>query len=163
VDGRDGPDIRLPLLHQKLQMLQYCIARAQRETHPKAAASATATTTDTGTAVAAAVAAIAKEEEDEDEFFDTRESAEALPEAEAAGVGRRTVLAGVYVNADPTAPVYVPWTQEPGPMTEDAMDERVRQLEALGADPDAATARVRLQSTQLVSGTRNDGADAVSV
>ena len=178
--------MRRPLLHQKLQMLQYCI---QRSRDADAAARAPPLLPPR-----LQVAATDDADDADDVFFDTHESAAsasgdlAAAAADAAATtsdgwdvnldleidppesasttaapprplpttaprGIKSVLAGVMLRQHPSVPVYVPVTQEPGPMTEDAMDERVRQLEALGETAEGAHARAKLQSASLLSGT----------
>ena len=85
------------------------------------------------------------------------EVAESAPEPAVPTVdtarGRGRVLPGVFLQAAPTVPVYEPVTQEPTPMTEDVMEERVRLQELLGVSAEGAQALQKLQTATLLSGT----------
>ena len=67
--------------------------------------------------------------------------------------GRLRVLEGAtLLQGVAGVPIYVPVTQEPGPLTEDMINERMRLLEALGTTPDGAHARLKLQTASLMAG-----------
>jgi len=74
------------------------------------------------------------------------------PPTVGAARGRRRPLPDVFLQAAPTVPVYEPVTQEPTPMTEDVMEERLRLQELLGASAEGAQALQKLQTATLLSG-----------
>lgn len=131
------PDLSCCLLHQKLQMLNYCIERRRaRENLP---ASTTSLSDDS-----------------DDEFFECNEAEAAekpkrtdstfpmIPDGRLRPLGNLTLL-------NSKDPLYIPITQEPAPLTEDALAEQAEALVRLGTDKEGANLRARLQSACLIS------------
>ncbi|KAM3964856.1 RAB3 GTPase activating protein subunit 1 [Aphomia sociella] len=120
------PNARTCLLHQKLQLLNCCIKRAQDGTGNV-----------TGTS-------------SEDEFYDCSEEEdgeEHLPWNKPVGrlhrLGDATLKTG--------APLYVPQTQDPAPKTEDQLEEDAELMVRLGDDARASELRARMMSASLLS------------
>ncbi|XP_026757234.2 rab3 GTPase-activating protein catalytic subunit [Galleria mellonella] len=121
-----NPNARTCLLHQKLQLLNCCIKRAQDGT-----GSLTGTSSD-------------------DEYFDCSEDEdgdEQLPWNRPVGrlhrLGDATLKSG--------APLYVPRTQDPAPKTEDQLEEDAELMVRLGDDARASELRARMMSASLLS------------
>ena len=157
-------DLRFSLLQQKLQMLNYCLARIQREKmnslHDTASTSV-------------AVAIKEPSSDSEDEFFEALEdSNQELKRAQGlepgdTDAGAASSLAVMeetkesqhegrskLLNATGLVdgePLWIPVTQESGVMTLDQILEMRAMFVSLGEGKDAARARAKLQSSQLFS------------
>ncbi|XP_059049829.1 rab3 GTPase-activating protein catalytic subunit [Achroia grisella] len=121
-----NPNARTCLLHQKLQLLNCCIKRAQDGT-----GNFTGTSSD-------------------DEFYDCSEGEdgeEQLPWNRP--VGRLHRLADATLKSG--APLYVPRTQDPAPKTEDQLEEDAELMVRLGDDARASELRARMMSASLLS------------
>ncbi|KAF4086748.1 hypothetical protein AMELA_G00087890 [Ameiurus melas] len=151
------PDLRCCLLHQKLQMLNCCIEHKKaRDDIRKDAAG------ENGLPVPPASSGKSWDSwsDSEDEFFECLSDAEDMKEVPADGVkgagakikpegrlqphGKLTLLSSLE-------PLYIPVTQEPAPMTEDALEEQSEVLAKLGTSAEGAHLRARMQSACLLS------------
>ncbi|XP_028847857.1 rab3 GTPase-activating protein catalytic subunit isoform X2 [Denticeps clupeoides] len=172
IHGLDGgpPDLRCCLLHQKLQMLNCCIERKRArddgrkgtgvekkggcENGRLAPQSASLTSASPGKSWESW-------SDSEEEFFeclsDTDELKEVQPTEQERSASGRTKPEGrlqphdklTLLNSD--EPLYIPITQEPGPMTEDALEEQSEVLAKLGTSAEGAHLRARMQSACLLS------------
>ncbi|XP_039764806.1 rab3 GTPase-activating protein catalytic subunit [Pararge aegeria] len=119
-----APNARSCLLHQKLQLLNCCIKRAQE-----------------GSAAGYS---------SEEEFFDCSEdegTEEQLPWDRP--VGRLNRLDNTTLKNG--APLYIPRTQDPAPKTEDQLEEDAELMVRLGDDAKASELRARMMSASLLS------------
>ncbi|KAL4712908.1 hypothetical protein ACJJTC_011978 [Scirpophaga incertulas] len=121
-----APNARTCLLHQKLQLLNCCIARAAE-----------------GSSIFAGNSS-------EDEFYDCSESesTEEQPPWDRP-VGRLHRLEDASLKNG--APLYVPRTQDPAPKTEDQLEEDAELMVRLGDDAKASELRARMMSASLLS------------
>lgn len=122
-----SPDVRCSLLHQKLQMLHCCIERKRARSlallsgAPSAAAAAKATDASRGDGDAS-----------DDEFFECVDAPAAAAGESAEPIGRLEALElsdeeKQLVGGQ--SPIFVPVTQEPAPLTEDAIEQTTSILE----------------------------------
>ncbi|XP_013182913.2 rab3 GTPase-activating protein catalytic subunit [Amyelois transitella] len=128
--AKGTPNARTCLLHQKLQLLNCCIARAKES--------------------AAGETANSKSNSSEDEFYDCSEGDEASdqplwdrPVGRLHRLGEATLKNG--------SPLYVPLTQDPAPKTEDQLEEDAELMVRLGDDARASELRARMMSASLLS------------
>ncbi|EQC31178.1 hypothetical protein SDRG_11104 [Saprolegnia diclina VS20] len=133
VDPLDGvsmptPDFHLNLLHQKLQMLNICIARRVRSPLSRRQSRATS---DVGS------------DDSDDEYFDS------LQESPAVGVLRR--MNDMQSLSDPTQCLNIPKTQDPAPLTEDAAKQQQDILANLGVSAESTLLRQQIQSSSMIS------------
>ncbi|EDQ90640.1 uncharacterized protein MONBRDRAFT_24227 [Monosiga brevicollis MX1] len=145
------PDFNACLIHQKLQLINYCIQRQQKvaEAREKHQSHATQSRTETEPEPVAAGTA----SDGEDEFHDASDSPhEVIAAAEAArepvGVAEEHATLKLLGSG---APLRVPETQEPGPLTEDVFKAKQEELVAMGSSATAQEARAHLQSLSLKS------------
>ncbi|XP_053599638.1 rab3 GTPase-activating protein catalytic subunit [Plodia interpunctella] len=124
------PNARTCLLHQKLQLLNCCIKRAQEGTGSETVNS--------------------KGNSSEDEFYDCSDGDDAedqplwdRPVGRLHRLGEATLKNG--------APLYVPRTQDPAPKTEDQLEEDAELMVRLGDDARASELRARMMSASLLS------------
>ena len=152
------------LLHQKLQMLNCCIAK--RDANPAAvSSSSTATSPQTIKSPSSVYPdvnnheIVTDEDEDEDEFYDC-ETDDGVEEVGSGGgsprvvkgpEGRKEAHGVLRLLREPETPLYVPVTQEPAPMTEDMAQEHLERMVATDDDEDGRALRTRMQSVTLVS------------
>ncbi|KAI4464155.1 rab3 gtpase-activating protein catalytic subunit [Holotrichia oblita] len=138
------PDPRTCLLHQKLQMLNYCIERKiSREAKLSSSGRSFESVEDTST--------------DDEEFYDCD-----IENDEANGKNRENYslwnqpigrlskfknLKLLITGED----LYIPVTQDPGPKTEDQLQEDTDFLLKLGSDPQGSELRAKMMSASLLS------------
>ncbi|XP_045767476.1 rab3 GTPase-activating protein catalytic subunit-like isoform X1 [Maniola jurtina] len=123
VDG--APNARSCLLHQKLQLLNCCIKRAQEGSGAAGYSS-------------------------DEEFFDCSEDEGAEDQLPwDRPVGRLHRLDNITMKNG--APLYVPRTQDPAPKTEDQLEEDAELMVRLGDDAKASELRARMMSASLLS------------
>ncbi|XP_042233003.1 rab3 GTPase-activating protein catalytic subunit-like isoform X2 [Homarus americanus] len=135
--GSGSPDLASTLLHQKLQMLNCCIVR--RRTREQS--SSNFATDDI---------------EDDDEFYECEEEME---EEERSNGSRsswdkpegRLKRCGKLRLIKTNEQLFVPYTQEPAPMTEDRLEEHSDVLLRLGTDSVGSQLRARMMSASLLS------------
>uniref|UniRef100_A0A8D0L343 Rab3 GTPase-activating protein catalytic subunit n=1 Tax=Sphenodon punctatus TaxID=8508 RepID=A0A8D0L343_SPHPU len=174
-----APDLRCCLLHQKLQMLNCCIERKKARDEGKKSISSDRSPGDTGKAIGHSGGDSQNDtdkekgevgrsweswSDSEEEFFECLSDTEELkgngqesgkksgsketpnlkPEGRLHQHGNLTLL-------HPGEPLYVPVTQEPGPMTEDLLEEQSEVLAKLGTSAEGAHLRARMQSACLLS------------
>ncbi|XP_067939936.1 rab3 GTPase-activating protein catalytic subunit-like isoform X2 [Watersipora subatra] len=140
------PDLSQGLLYQKLQMLNCCISR-------KSAREA-----DQNELVmdASVSASNAESLSDDDEFFDCDSSSsspslvETADKSDLIPQGRLRKLENVKL-LNGKDDLYIPITQDPAPMTEDALAEHAEILTRMGTSEDGANLRAKMQSASLVS------------
>ncbi|XP_026487586.1 rab3 GTPase-activating protein catalytic subunit [Vanessa tameamea] len=124
VDG--APNARTCLLHQKLQLLNCCIKKAQ-----EGSSNATGNSS-------------------EEEFFDCSDEEGAddqLPWDRPVGRLKRLDDATLKNGA----PLYIPRTQDPAPKTEDQLEEDAELMVRLGDDAKASELRAKMMSASLLS------------
>ncbi|KAK7068094.1 Rab3 GTPase-activating protein catalytic subunit [Halocaridina rubra] len=135
--GSGSPDLASTLLHQKLQMLNCCITR--RQAREKSLSKSEI-----------------EEVEDDDEFYECEEEME----DEERSVNSRSVWdkpegrlkrCGQLRLLKTNEPLYIPYTQEPAPMTEDRLEEHADVLLRLGTDTVGSQLRARMMSASLLS------------
>ncbi|XP_071844702.1 rab3 GTPase-activating protein catalytic subunit-like isoform X2 [Apostichopus japonicus] len=169
-----APNMACCLVHQKLQMLNCCIARkkAREERQSLKEADRNISTTsfasaedaDTISNVQPDRKGAAKEgeprgSESEDEFYECEMENEEGPEDDAAiqeseeiskPEGRLKVCGELkLLNSDED--LYIPVTQDPAPMTEDMLEEHAEVLAKLGTTSEGAELRAKMQSACLLS------------
>ncbi|KAK3875371.1 hypothetical protein Pcinc_019752 [Petrolisthes cinctipes] len=155
--GGGPPDLASTLLHQKLQMLNCCIARRnarEQATHISGC----------------------EDMEEEDEFFECEEEVEdeederssssnnrggGVVRGGAGGGGAgwsswdkpegRLKRCGTLRLLHTGEPLYIPVTQDPAPVTEDRLEEHTDALLRLGTDSLGSHLRARLMSAALLS------------
>lgn len=135
--GSGSPDLASTLMHQKLQMLNYCITRRKAREQSSSKSSN-------------------DEFEDEDEFYECEEEME---EEEKSNGSRpswdkpegRLKRCGKLRLIKTNEQLYVPFTQEPAPMTEDKLEEHADVLLRLGTDNVGSQLRARMMSASLLS------------
>ncbi|XP_026726866.1 rab3 GTPase-activating protein catalytic subunit [Trichoplusia ni] len=120
-----SPNARTCLLHQKLQLLNCCIKRAQENTGSVAGNSS------------------------EDEFFDCSEGENEVHLPWDRPVGRLTRFGDATLKSG--SPLYIPRTQDPAPKTEDQLEEDAELMLRLGDDAKASELRARMMSASLLS------------
>lgn len=97
------------------------------------------------------------EDEDDDEFYDcidgpaNTSSSEEESSKRMKPEGRLAAHPDLFLLSDGVTPVYIPFTQEVAPMTEDAMHDHLEKLVATDDDEGGQAVRVKLQSVALVS------------
>uniref|UniRef100_A0A183BTJ2 Rab3 GTPase-activating protein catalytic subunit n=1 Tax=Globodera pallida TaxID=36090 RepID=A0A183BTJ2_GLOPA len=140
-DTDERPQLACCLLHQKLQMIQYCISVKKRKHREMEACEAT-----TSECVKDPTNRITADEEffDANESFDEVDAALFLKEPR----GRSHPLdSNECLRNYPKERIFVPFTQDEGPMTEDQIEQRVSYLFSL----EDANLRTRAQSELLLS------------
>ena len=138
------PDYQTPLVHQKFQLLQYCILQSKRQT------SFQETRCDDRKEVLDRLTSNQQVEEEEI-FFETVEemSTEKHWGKERRGIQQR--LSNI-LSQSTGEPLYIPVTLDPGFKTEDQIEEEHLILSNLGNSSEAAIIRARMQSGPLLSG-----------
>ncbi|CAD5121612.1 unnamed protein product [Dimorphilus gyrociliatus] len=132
VEKEKEPDSATCLLQQKLQMLNCCIEHRLRRQHVVEEYNSPG------------------EEEDDDEFFEcAEESNDQQREANMIKAEGRLRKLAYQLHKVPGEYLYVPITQEPAPLTDDALEEQARVLASLGTDQ--TSLRARMQSACLLS------------
>nr|XP_045611406.1 rab3 GTPase-activating protein catalytic subunit-like isoform X2 [Procambarus clarkii] len=135
--GSGSPDLASTLLHQKLQMLNCCIVR--RRAREKSMSKSNN-----------------DEVDDEDEFYECEEEME---EEEKSNGSRpswdkpegRLKRCGKLRLIKTNEQLFIPYTQEPAPMTEDRLEEHADVLLRLGTDTVGSQLRARMMSASLLS------------
>ncbi|OQR81242.1 Rab3 GTPase-activating protein catalytic subunit [Achlya hypogyna] len=122
------PDFHLNLLHQKLQLLNLCIARRVRSPISRRHSRGLSAVSDDAS---------------DDEFFDS------LEESPALGVLRR--LDSVARLGDANVCINVPKTQDPAPLTEDIAKQHQDILAKLGVSAESTLLRQQIQSSSMLS------------
>eukprot|EP01113_Clastostelium_recurvatum_P029559 TRINITY_DN3567_c0_g1_i3.p1 TRINITY_DN3567_c0_g1~~TRINITY_DN3567_c0_g1_i3.p1 ORF type:complete len:985 (-),score=236.22 TRINITY_DN3567_c0_g1_i3:17-2971(-) len=152
-DGASAVDLDACLIYQKLQMLNYCIYRKEKERGR-----------DTGKTPKQASDSASEDEangwSDDDIYFSDEESTK----NEAPPSSHTTALSPVGEASTPEPqqllgqkllycekPLVVPETQDPGPLTEDMIAEQQEVLSKLGTNAEAAAIRARMQTVSLSS------------
>jgi len=141
------PDTGTSLLHQKMQMLNCCIAR-------KIINAQTSTTPNSETEEV--LVEDSDDDTDYDEFFECEEENQAPPPVKqslpawetAEGRAERVGQLRLLNDGDW---LYRPVLQEPAPLTEDQLAEQAEVLMQLGSDQVGSEVRARLQSANLLS------------
>ncbi|XP_076012670.1 rab3 GTPase-activating protein catalytic subunit isoform X2 [Genypterus blacodes] len=174
------PDLRCCLLHQKFQMLNYCIERKRsrdearkvleggKEREHKVSSGCQRSHIGPRSTM---TASDSKKEtspgkswdswsDSEDEFFeclsDQEETKTPTAEEEKDGAIKIKPEGRLHPHGNmnllnSTVPLYVPVTQEPAPMTEDLLEEHSEVLAKLGTSAEGAHLRARMQSACLLS------------
>lgn len=156
------PNLAASILHQKLQMLNYCIERKKKR--DRRAADESGSQPKSGSS-----------ESDEDIFYECPDDVAAEGDRGEFGdntaivgngskecatsstgeqeAGREGVLrrCGDMTLLGSSEPLYIPVTQEPAPMTEDMLEQHAEALVKLGSNPEGAVLRARMQSACLFS------------
>lgn len=167
------PNLRNCLLHQKLQMLNYCIVRSRARSSrldpersfdmadsPSPLDAGAFSDTDVVSNSGAysdpelIPSDVDDSDDDDDVFYDTFESAEDAASGGMSGAvsrGANRQLDALYLLENPSRPLMVPHTQDLGAMTEDMVEEQQAVFEQLGTSADGALARARLQVASLES------------
>ncbi|CAD5220148.1 unnamed protein product [Bursaphelenchus okinawaensis] len=133
------PELQYCILYQKLEMIQFCI-ETKRKRHALY---------DEGNGVQA----MGLNSSSSDIFYDAEdepsESSDTLtvPGSTNTPTGRLEPLDGEYLLDHPDTLIYVPITQDHGPMTEDMIEERAQYLESL----EDADKRMRAQLDNVIS------------
>ncbi|KAK8737776.1 hypothetical protein OTU49_004235 [Cherax quadricarinatus] len=135
--GSGSPDLASTLLHQKLQMLNCCIIRRRAREQSLSKSSN-------------------DEVDEEDEFYECEEEME---EEEKSNGTRsswdkpegRLKRCGKLRLIKTNEQLFVPFTQEPAPMTEDRLEEHADVLLRLGTDTVGSQLRARMMSASLLS------------
>ena len=132
--GEGPPQMGCALLQQKLTLLNYCVAQKKRRK---------------------LAAADAEEGASTEADADGEDGPRACARAEDTGrVGGRRPLPGL-VGLHSGAALWEPWTQDPVPMTGDAVEQQQEELirvgERFGGAGEAQNVLARLQSAQLKS------------
>lgn len=126
----NSPDLSRCIFHQKLQLLNCCIAKKiDRDKLNKQTQ-------------------FENNDNDDDEFFDALEDDDVQQQEPD---GRSKQCGDLYLVNNPKIPLYVPITQEPTPMTEDMLEEHASVLVNLGNTDDASLLRAKIQSSSLLS------------
>ncbi|CAG9566628.1 unnamed protein product [Danaus chrysippus] len=124
IDG--APNARTCLLHQKLQLLNCCIKRAQEGD------------------------VNANGNSSEEEFFDCSEGEGAEDQLPwDRPVGRLNRLENATLKSG--VPLYVPRTQDPAPKTEDQLEEDAELMVRMGDNAKASELRAKMMSASLLS------------
>jgi Rab3 GTPase-activating protein catalytic subunit len=170
----DQPDHGACLLHQKLQMLNYCIVRqcerqlyVQQQQHQRLHEEGRR-----GVSLVAAPSAPAgrgwESDSDDDDFYDSLDApvdedsdgvADAPVSSAATSTGSSAAQGEGVSSVHPTlmllhhddVPMNVPVVQEPGVETEDMLAEKVQAYLHMGSSREAEAQRARLQSVSLLS------------
>ncbi|KAG0715159.1 Rab3 GTPase-activating protein catalytic subunit [Chionoecetes opilio] len=131
-----APDLASSLLHQKLQMLNCCINRRKAREVSSSSKSSN------------------EDADDEDEFYECDEDMEEEEKSSRSSwdkpVGRIKRCAKQRLLKT-NEPLYIPFTQEPAPMTEDRLEEHAGVLLRLGTDALGSQLRARMMSASLLS------------
>ncbi|KAL1434307.1 hypothetical protein MTO96_011935 [Rhipicephalus appendiculatus] len=158
------PNLAASILHQKLQMLNYCIERKKKRDRRNVAADESGSQPKSGSS-----------ESDEDIFYECPDDIAAegdkgesgdntaivgngSKESATSGTGEQEVVregvlrrCGDMTLLGSSEPLYIPVTQEPAPMTEDMLEQHAEALVKLGSNPEGAVLRARMQSACLFS------------
>ncbi|KAG8201721.1 hypothetical protein JTE90_012782 [Oedothorax gibbosus] len=138
-----APNMNYCLLHQKLQMLNCCIQRKKSREWQQRSTSEESSVPQPSS------------ESDEDEFYECTTSLasaeDARPTRRRPPEGRLRQLGNATLLHHPEEPLYIPITQDPAPVTEDALAEQADALVKLGEDAEGAALRARMQSACLSS------------
>ncbi|XP_077502332.1 RAB3 GTPase activating protein subunit 1 [Amblyomma americanum] len=156
------PNLAASILHQKLQMLNYCIERKKKRERRHLPADDSGSQRKSGSS-----------ESDEDVFYECPDDIVAEGDKggsadNAANVGSGEFAAATTGEQEPVRegvlrrcgdmtllgsdePLYIPITQEPAPMTEDMLEQHAEALVKLGSNPEGAMLRARMQSACLFS------------
>ncbi|KAL3113454.1 hypothetical protein niasHT_013564 [Heterodera trifolii] len=142
-DTDERPQLSCCLLHQKLQMINYCISVKKRK-HKEMEAN------ETENLGGSAKDLPANRNTADDEFFDAIESFDQFDVATSSECprGRSHPLdSNEYLKGNPNQRIFVPFTQEEGPMTEDQIERR----ESFLCNLEDANLRTKAQSELLLS------------
>uniref|UniRef100_A0A0N7ZDJ5 Rab3 GTPase-activating protein catalytic subunit n=1 Tax=Scylla olivacea TaxID=85551 RepID=A0A0N7ZDJ5_SCYOL len=132
------PDLASTILHQKFQMLNCCINRRKAREQSSSSKSSN------------------EDGDDEDEFYECDEDMEEDEKSNGSRsswdkpegrIKRCAKLRLLKTNE----PLYIPFTQEPAPMTEDRLEEHAGVLLRLGTDALGSQLRARMMSASLLS------------
>ncbi|CAD5226992.1 unnamed protein product [Bursaphelenchus xylophilus] len=138
IDENARPELQYCIFYQKVQMIQFCI-QTKRKRHALM---------DEGNGVQAvglnsSISDIFYDAEDEPSLSEDNLT---VPGTSTTPSGRSHQLDGEFLLDRKDTPIYVPITQDHGPMTEDMIEERARYLESLDTDK-----RVRAQLDNVIS------------
>ncbi|XP_061697814.1 rab3 GTPase-activating protein catalytic subunit isoform X1 [Syngnathoides biaculeatus] len=172
--GEEPPDLRCCLLHQKFQMLNYCIKRKNARDHicknPESSKDPafqnihqltefTAVTSSTQIAAVSAGKSLDSWSDSEEEFFEclSDQGDTMCPCIRKEKDGNKTRAEGrmhPYNNMtllNSSELLFIPVTQEPAPMTEDLLEEQSEIFTKLGTSAEGAQLRAQMQSACLLS------------
>uniref|UniRef100_H2YME1 Rab3 GTPase-activating protein catalytic subunit n=1 Tax=Ciona savignyi TaxID=51511 RepID=H2YME1_CIOSA len=172
--GKENPDLRVCLLHQKLQMLNCCVNhKILREEKRKAASKGKVDDLATHENFEKNAAnyppahdnAISDTEhfkisDSEDEFYECDSDVEKLEEEqqllqrdEFMGFSPegRLKQCGSLTLINSSALLYIPITQDHAPLTEDQLEEQANVFSKLGDTKEGSKVRARMQSASLMS------------
>jgi hypothetical protein len=149
------PDYQRPLLHQKFQLLQYCISRCkQTSSYPEEKKQAMTTMITESSSSPTLLSSLIAEEE---EFFEAVEHIAIQEKENTTAMKKRGILKRLsnVVSQSTGKFLYIPISLDPGFKTEDQVEEEQTILSNLGTSPEAGMIRARMQSGQLLSGKFN--------
>uniref|UniRef100_H2YME2 Rab3 GTPase-activating protein catalytic subunit n=1 Tax=Ciona savignyi TaxID=51511 RepID=H2YME2_CIOSA len=168
--GKENPDLRVCLLHQKLQMLNCCVNhKILREEKRKAASKGKVDDLATHENFEKNAAnyppahdnAISDTEhfkisDSEDEFYECDsdvEEQQLLQRDEFMGFSPegRLKQCGSLTLINSSALLYIPITQDHAPLTEDQLEEQANVFSKLGDTKEGSKVRARMQSASLMS------------
>ena len=159
----EAPNLDCSIIHQKLQMLNCCIARKFLSKRSQTNISQEGKQGDNPSPPASARSSCPGDDSSEDEFFEALEDQDDSDDScgnvpgpseikedstRREGALKRCGDLKLLVSGEP---LYVPVTQEPAPMTEDMLQAHADILTQLGTSEEGARIRAQMQSASLLS------------